>query len=345
MSQTLSTRSAVIDTHTHFVPQSALGPAERGELWHGIQFGRNARGKLTSTVGTVTQEIPWPTPIESPQMRLTSMDARRVDLHMVSISPTLYWYSVAPEAGVRFARLSNDDLAEMVASAPDRFIGLGYLPLQDVNGAIAELERCVTVHGFPGVMIGTNVNGTDWDDATLFPVLAAAEALGAVLYFHPARGRADHFLRRYHFSNLIGNPLETAVALGSLIFGGVFDKLPALRTCFAHSGGYGVLGVGRLDHGQKVRPEATGIAQLPSDYVRACWFDTITHSERTLRYIIDVVGADRVVLGSDYPADMGEPQPVDFIESCTSLTDAEKTAILGNNATRLFSLGHRGGEA
>jgi aminocarboxymuconate-semialdehyde decarboxylase len=330
-----------IDTHTHFVPKSALGPAERGELWHGIQFGRNARGKFTSTVGAVSQEIPWPTPLETPQMRLASMAARRVDLHMVSISPTLYWYSVAPDEACRFARVTNDDLAEMVAGAPDRFVGLGYLPLQDVNGAIAELERCVTVHGYPGVMIGTNVNGTDWDDATLFPVLAAAAELGAVLYFHPARGRADPFLRRYHFSNLIGNPLETAVALGCLIFGGVFDRLPGLKTCFAHAGGYGVLGVGRLDHGQSVRPEGAGIARLPSDYVRACWFDTITHSERTLRYILDVAGADRVVLGSDYPADMGEPQPVDFIEGCASLTATEKTAILGGNAARLFGLAER----
>jgi aminocarboxymuconate-semialdehyde decarboxylase len=331
----------VIDTHTHFVPKSALGPAERGELWHGIQFGRNARGKFTSTVGRVSQEIPWPTPLETPQMRLQSMDARRVDIHMVSISPTLYWYSVAPDAARSFARLSNDDLAEMVSGAPDRFIGLGYLPLQDVDGAIAELERCVRVHGFPGVMIGTNVNGTDWDDASLFPVLAAAESLGAVVYFHPARGRADGFLTRYHFANLIGNPLETAVALGCLIFGGVFDRLPTLKTCFAHAGGYGVLGIGRLDHGHEVRPEASGIRQLPSDYVRACWFDTITHSERSLRYLIDVAGADRVVLGSDYPADMGEPRPVDFLEACSSLDGDERTALLGGNAMRLFGLKDR----
>jgi aminocarboxymuconate-semialdehyde decarboxylase len=328
----------VIDTHTHFVPKSALGPAERGELWNGIQFGRNARGKITSTVGAVSQEIPWPTPIETPQARLASMTARRVDVHMVSISPTLYWYSVPPQEARTFARLSNDDLADMVAGAPDRFIGLGYLPLQDVDGAIAELERCVTVHRFPGVMIGTNVNGTDWDSACLFPLLAAAEALGAVLYFHPARGRADGFLTRYHFANLIGNPLETAVALGCLIFGGLFDRLPGLKTCFAHAGGYGVLGIGRLDHGHDVRPEATGIAALPSDYVRACWFDTITHSERALRYILDVAGPDRVVLGSDYPADMGEPRPVDFIDACTSLSTAEKAAILGGTATRLFGL-------
>lgn len=331
-------QARVIDTHTHFVPKSALGPAERGESWHGIQFGRNARGKITSRVGSVLQEIPWPTPLETPKMRLGSMDQRRVDVHMVSISPTLYWYST-PDADARtFARTTNFDLAEMVADAPDRFVGLGYLPLQDVKASVAELEHVVRDLKMPGVMIGTNVNGTDWDEPALFPVLEAAEQLGAVLYFHPARNRADPFLTRYHFTNLIGNPLETAIALGSLIFGGVFDRLPGLRTCFAHAGGFGVLGAGRLDHGHEVRPEASGIARLPSDYLRGCWFDTITHSPRTLRYIVDVVGPDKVVLGSDYPADMGEPFPVDFIETCTDLTEDERRAILGANAADLFGL-------
>jgi aminocarboxymuconate-semialdehyde decarboxylase len=128
------------------------------------------------------------------------------------------------------------------------------------------------------------------------------------------------------------------MALACLIFGGVFDKLPDLKTCFSHAGGYGVLGIGRFDHGHEVRPEATGIAHLPSDYVRRIWVDTITHSERTLRYIVDTVGADRVVLGSDYPADMGEPDPVGFVESCASLSEAEKLAILGGNASKLFGI-------
>ena len=333
-----ATKALVIDTHTHFVPKTALEPASNGELWNGIQFGRNSRGKITSRVGNVSQEIPWPTPLETPEMRLVSMNARNVDLHIVSISPTLYWYSTAVEDAKRFARTTNSDLAEMIASAPDRFAGLGYLPLQDVHASIAELEHCVRDLGFAGVMIGTNVNGLDWDDAALFPLLKAADQLGAVLYFHPARNRADSFMKKYHFTNLLGNPFETAIALSSLIFGGVFDKLPSLKTCFAHAGGFGVLGAGRLDHGHEVRPEAAHIAQLPSDYLRACWFDTITHSPRTLRYILDVVGSDKVVLGSDYPADMGEPFPVEFIKGCTDLTMAEQAAILGENAADLFGL-------
>ena len=178
--------------------------------------------------------------------------------------------------------------------------------------------------GFRGVMVCTHANGTDWDDPSLFPILEAAAALGAVVYYHPMRGRANSWMGKYHLRNLIGNPLETTMALACLIFGGVFDKLPNLKTCFSHAGGYGVLGIGRFDHGHEVRPEATGIAHLPSDYVRRIWVDTITHSERTLRYIVDTVGADRVVLGSDYPADMGEPYPAGFIESCGSLSERRR---------------------
>jgi len=331
-------QAPTIDTHTHFLPQSAVGPAERGELWHGIQFGHNDLGRITSSVGSSSQEIPWPMPLETPAARLATMDAKRVDRHILSISPTMYWHSLDNTNGRGFARTANDDLAAIIAQAPDRYSGLGFLPLQDPEGSVAELERCMGDLGFRGIMVCTHVNGTDWDDDGLFPILEAAEALGAVVYFHPGKVRTAAWMTKYHLRNLIGNPLETTVALASLIFGGVYDKLPGLKTCFSHAAGYGVLGVGRFDHGHEVRPEASTIAQLPSDYVRRIWVDTITHSERTLRYIVDTVGADRVVLGSDYPADMGEPDPVDFVESCDSLSDTEKKAILGGNAAALFGL-------
>lgn len=331
-------RPPTIDTHTHFLPPSAVGPAERNELWHGIQFGHNELGRITSSVGSRSQEIPWPMPLETPAARLKTMDARRVDHHILSISPTMYWHSLENADARGFARAANDDLAALIGEAPARYSGLGFLPLQDPAGSVEELERCIRDLGLRGIMVCTHVNGTDWDDAALLPILEAAEALDAVVYFHPGRVRTASWMTKYHLRNLIGNPLETTVTMASLIFGGVYDKLPKLKTCFSHAGGFGVLGVGRFDHGHEVRPESSAIAQLPSDYVRRIWVDTITHSERTLRYIVDTVGADKVVLGSDYPADMGEPLPVDFIESCESLSDAEKTAILGGNAAALFGL-------
>src|SRR5690606_24365087 len=206
-------RVATIDTHTHFMPPSAMGPASRDELWHGIQFGHSASGRITSSVGPLSQEIPWPMPLETPAERLKSMDARRVDHHVLSISPTMYWHGLGAEDARAFARATNDDLAAITAEAPGRYSGLGFLPLQDPVGAVAELERCMRDLGFRGVMVCTHVNGTDWDDPSLFPVLEAAAALGAVVYYHPGRGRADSWLKKYHLRNLIGNPLETTVTL------------------------------------------------------------------------------------------------------------------------------------
>ncbi len=327
----------VIDAHSHMVPASAVGPAERGELWHGIQFGRSARGKIVSSVGGLSQEIPWPVPFETLPLRLAAMDERRVEVHVVSISPTMYWYNLDPANAASYARATNDDLAAAVAAAPDRLAALAYLPFPDVPAAVAELERAVTRLGFAGAMVGTHVNGTDWDDPALWPVLEAAESLGAALYVHPSRVRAAPVLSRFHFSNTIGNPLETTIALGSLIFGGAFDRFPRLRTCFAHGGGFAVIDGGRFDRGHAVRPEARRLERRPSEYLRLCWFDCITHGERALRYLIDEVGADRVVLGSDHPADMGEPRPVDFIEGCALLTGAERDLILRRNAAAFLT--------
>jgi aminocarboxymuconate-semialdehyde decarboxylase len=326
-----------IDTHNHFLPPSVIAAAERGERWNGIQFGRNALGRITSSIGEREQELPWPMPLETLDGRQKTMAARRVDHHVLSITPTMYWHNLAPEHGRAIAQAVNEDLAKIIREHPGKFSGLGYLPLQDPAGSVKEVERGMKL-GFQGFMVCTHVGGLDWDDPALFPVLEAAAATGAIIYFHPSAGRANSWLKKYHLRNLIGNPLETTVTLASLIFGGIFDKLPDLKTCYSHAGGYGVLGIGRFDHGHEVRPEASGIEALPSDYVRRIWVDTITHSERTLRYIVDTVGADRVVLGSDYPADMGEPHPVDFIESCDSLSATEKTAILGGNAAKLFKI-------
>ena len=210
-------------------------------------------------------------------------------------------------------------------------------PFRIRPAAIAELERCIGDHGFVGVMVGSHVNGLDWDADELFPVLAAARDLGALVFVHPSHGRANSFLTRYHLRNLIGNPFETTVAVATLIFGGVLDRLPDLDICFAHGGGYAALGVDRLDQGRQVRAEAQATSSLPSDYLRRLYYDTLVFSHRSLGNLIEVVGANRVLLGSDYPADMGEPRPVDFVESHPDLTDEERRLLLGGNMERLLT--------
>jgi aminocarboxymuconate-semialdehyde decarboxylase len=330
-------RQRTIDIHTHVIPRRLAKSAERGEARHGITFGRDGNGRITASVGARTVTVAWPNPLETPAERIKAMDEMRVDVHVLSLSPLMHWYQLDASAGVRMAKEANDDLAEMVATHPDRFVGLAFLPLQDSAAAIEELERCINVHGFVGVMVGSHVDGLDWDADELFPVLAAVRDLGALVFVHPAHGRANSFLPRYHLRNLIGNPFETTIAVASLIFGGVLDRLPDLDICLAHGGGYACLGADRLDHGRQVRAEAQDTASLPSEYLRRLYYDTMVFSHRGLSNLVEVVGADRVVLGSDYPADMGEPRPVDFIESHPDLTDDQRRLILGGTMERLLT--------
>ncbi|MDW3178969.1 MAG: amidohydrolase family protein [Acidimicrobiia bacterium] len=328
----------IIDVHSHMVPARLAQNATAGGLHYGIEFGRDERGKITSSVGGKPPfSLPWPTPLETPSERVTSMDNIGVDVHMLSLSPSLIWYTTPAKDAVLMASEVNDDIADVVREFPTRYRGLAHLPLQDPSASVDELERCVRDHGFDGAIIGTHVDGTNWDSPDLFPVLQAAQDLGVLLFVHPTRGRAQSFLPDYHLKNLVGNPLETTISLASLIFGGVLDRLPDLKLCFAHGGGYGCLGIARMDHGHSIRAEAQGIAQMPSEYLKGLYFDSLVHGHRTLDQVIDLAGISQVVLGSDYPADMGEPRPVDFIRSHPTLTDEERWKILSENLTSLLA--------
>jgi aminocarboxymuconate-semialdehyde decarboxylase len=330
------TGQRTIDLHTHVITRRLAQSADAGESRHGITFGRDSIGRITASVGERTVSVAWPNPLETPDQRIQAMDEMRVDVHVLSLSPLMHWYALDAAIGLEMAYEVNDDLAEMVATHPDRFVGLAFLPLQDPAAAVLELERCIRDLGFAGVMVGTNVNGLDWDSEDLFPVLEAARDLGALVFVHPAQRRADPFLPRYHLRNLIGNPFETAITIASLIFGGVLDRLPDLDLCFAHGGGFATMGVDRLDQGRQVRTEAQDSSGLPSDYLRRLYFDTLVFSHRGLSNLIEVVGVDRIVLGSDYPADMGEPRPVDFVETHPDLTDEKRRLILGGTTERLL---------
>lgn len=327
----------IVDVHTHVVPRRLSEIAQRGGVRHGIEFARDEVGRITSSIGGPAMSMAWPTPLESTEDRVAAMDALGVDKHLVSLTPTMHWYGLGREDGVSLAEEVNDDIAEMVADHPDRFHGMGFLPLQDPKSAVAELERCMSELGFVGALVGTHVNGLDWDADELFEVLVAARDLGAFVFVHPARGRANSFLREYHLRNLLGNPLETAIALSRMIFGGVLDALPDLEVCFAHGGGYGCIGSARLDHGADVRAEADALTRLPSEYLREIYVDSLVHGHRTLDHVIDVVGIDRVLLGSDYPADMGEPNPVEFIRSHQTMNATDQEMILSTNAARILS--------
>ena len=329
--------SRVIDVHTHIVPPAIAAAVGRGP-WHGIEFDVNESGKLRGVCGGATAVLPWPNFAETLEERLSLMDQERVDVHVLSLSPSIFWYHSSPSDSVAYARAVNDSLAEVVREAPERFRALAYLPLQDPDASVRELDRCLRMDGFVGAVVGTNVDGRDWDDPAFLPILREAERQKALVFFHPARIRGQAFLNRYHLRNLVGNPMETAVAFASLVFGGVLDRLPELQVVLAHGGGFASTGIGRFDHGYEVRPEAREHAgAIPSDYLRRVLLDSLTHSGETLRSLIRRVGVDQVVLGTDYPADMGQRDPVTWLERIEGISDTQRELILGGNLEEILA--------
>jgi aminocarboxymuconate-semialdehyde decarboxylase len=305
--------------------------------WHGIRFEVNDKGQLVSTTPALRFALPWPNfraPIED---RIAEMDRIQVDKQVISLTPTLWRHEVEARHAIGAAREVNDETAAIVREHADRFDGFAFLPLQDAEASVAELERAVRDLGLVGAAVSTHIAGEDWDSPRLYPVLEAAHQLGALIFVHPASVRARAMLDRYHLFNAIGNPLETTITIASLIFGGVIDRLPNLKLVFAHGGGYAVYAAGRFDHAYDVRLEARALIDSPpTDYLRTLHFDCLTHSALALRHLVDLVGVEHVVLGSDFPADMGYRDPVRWLEEAPLLDATEKQQILGGNLTRLI---------
>lgn len=328
----------VIDVHAHAVP-SSLSAADAAGQWHGLPVARTEQHLLKVTpAGGAARISPWSHAAENAERRLADMDATGVDYQVLSLLPSLWWFDDAVLDTVAAAQQSNDDFTALAQDHPARFRVFAHLPLHDPDAAIVELERAMASDVVVGAAVPTHVNGRNWDDPALFPILEAADRLGALLFFHPAAIRLKKDVPNYHLSNLIGNPAETTIAIASLIFGGVLERLPSVRMVFAHGGGYACFAIGRFDHGKRVRKENADLPALPSEYLPRLYFDTIVHSDAILRYLVDTVGADRVVLASDYPADMGPADPVAVVRDNPLLTDQERRAILGGNLAPLLGL-------
>ena len=331
----------VIDVHSHFVPPACLDelrrldPAAAPRLEGDAAAGRGFLLSLEQRFG------PFGRGMFDIEVRLREHEQRRVTIQALSVPPPFFHYTLPPELAVAFARTINDALAETLRAYPDRLVGLATLPLQDPAAATAELERVLRESDsvFRGIEIGTNVNGVNLDDPGLEPVWAAAERLDAFIFVHPERVAAAGRLQRYYLRNLVGNPLDTTIAIGSLVFGGVLERYPRLKLCFAHAGGFAPYQVGRFDHGWRKRDEPrVVIDQPPSSYVRRVYFDTILHNLDGLAYLVKAFGADHLLLGSDYPFDMGPDDAVAEVEAIPGLGDAERRAILGQTAARLLKI-------
>ena len=319
----------IVDIHAHISPEGLLRAMAEGRDWHGIPAA------LLLPTHEYTPRTTW-----TPEQRLREMEELGVDVHVLSTNSFLYFYERDAAATAAMARECNDYVAQLTRDHPDRFAGFATLPMQNVSASVMELERSISTLGLKGAMIGDHVNGLTYDDPSFLPLWKAAEAMGAVIFIHQSGDttvtpRND----RYHIPNTIGNLVDRTVTFASFVYGGVIDACPDLKVCLAHGGGFACYGAGRMDRGWQVRAEArVNIQQPPSAYMGRFWYDCLTHSEDALRYLIDTVGIERVVFGTDWPFDMAIDDPVNWVRSLSKLTDDEKDAILGGNIIRLLNL-------
>ena len=276
----------------------------------------------------------------NPEDRIKDMDSLGVDVHVLSTHSFLYAYECDAQQVLTMDKECNEYVSQLTKDYPTRFSGLANLPMQDVRLAAKELERSVTKLGLKGAMIGDHVNGITYDDPMFYPLWETAEQLGAVMLIHQDGPTiVSPRNNKYHLSNSIGNLADRAVTFASFVFGGVIDKFPDLKICLCHGGGYTCYGIGRMDRGWQVRPESRrNISQTPSSYLNRFYYDCLTHSESDLRYLIDTVGVDKVVFGTDWPADMQIDWPVSWVLGLQSLTLSEKESILHKNLETLLNL-------
>jgi aminocarboxymuconate-semialdehyde decarboxylase len=271
--------------------------------------------------------------------RLADLDAMGIDLQLVMCPPPQCYYTVPVDIAAAAARMINDAIAEYVAGKPDRFIALGTVPMPDGAAAAAELERCMGAHKFKGVQILTNVAGKELSDPAFAPFWAKAEALGAVVLIHPNGFTEAQRLSRFYFNNVIGNPLETTLALHYLIFDGVLERHPGLKIIAVHGGGFLGAYSGRIDHAWGARSDArANLSKPPSSYLKNIYFDTVVFTPIQLAALVETFGVDHVLMGTDYPYDMADYDPIELLVATESLEPAAVAAIAGGNAKKLFGL-------
>jgi aminocarboxymuconate-semialdehyde decarboxylase len=270
------------------------------------------------------------------ERRLSDMAASQVDTQVLSVCPQTFLYAQPPELTAAFARIQNEELARVVKAHPDRFLAIATVPMQAPKLAADELRHAMRTLGLRGMQIGSNVAGKNLDDPELEPVWATAAELGAFILLHPINVAGMDRLGSYYLNNLIGNPLDTTIAAACLVFSGVLERHPSLKICLAHGGGFVPYQAGRFLHGWHVRAEPKRkLPQPPTDSLARFYFDTIVHSQDVLEFLVSHVGAGRVLLGSDYPFDMGAPEGVQQIRG-SSIAAADQSSILGGLARRLL---------
>ena len=325
------------DVHAHCVPDGLLDELERDGDRYGVEVLRGDGSTSVRFTGSVTTP-PIRDDLGDVGYRLEVMDAGRVDVQLVSSWIDLTGYGLPTNIARRYVRMFNEALAKTVAQHPDRFLGLCNVPLQDGTAAAEELRWAVTEQGMVGAEISTTVDGVELDDKGLDPFWGAAAELGCPILIHPYQPLKGRNVSRYLLENLVGRAAESTIAIGHMVFGGVMERFPDLNLIVVHGGGFVPWQAARWDRGFEAVPKKTRteIQRPPTESLRNVYFDTVLHDPKVVGYLVDWAGADRVVVGSDFPFPMGDLTPVDTLDALGTLSDDDRNAILEGNVQRLL---------
>lgn len=326
-----------IDIHTHILPKNWPNLKERYGYGGFVQLEHCSGCSRMLIDGEHFRDVSkncW-----DPNTRIEECDKYEVDVQVLSTVPVMFSYWAKPKDTADLSMILNDHIADLVTEFPKKFIGLGTLPMQDADLSIKELTRLKEIKGIAGVQIGSHINGWNLDDPRIFPILQAAQDLDLSVFVHPWQMLGSDRMNLYWLPWLVGMPAETALSICSLIFGGVFEKLPKLRIAFAHGGGAFPSIIGRLEHGYNVRPDivATHNKHNPRDYIGKFYLDSLVHEPSVLQYMIDLFGADCIALGSDYPFPLGEENPGEMIKNM-NLEKNVVSALYADTALKWLNL-------
>jgi len=320
----------MIDFHSHVIPETIIGAMRADPERYATRIDEEG-GKRFLVRGKLRLELLAEFSVA--EAKLEAMDRKGIEISVISPGPQVFFYGLPENQGIEAARLVNDGIAAMAAKKPARLRGMATLPMQHPDAAVAEMERVAREHGFRGIELATAAPGGELADPKYRPLLRRAQELKMTIFAHPNTIGAAGRLDCYYLTNLIGNPLETTIMVANLMFSGALDELPRLKLVLAHGGGFVPYQIGRFVHGHQVRAETRAhTASSAKELLKRLYFDTITHDPQALRYLVELVGAERIVLGTDSPFDMGDENP----RATLAALSKDEIASLRRNALRLL---------